>query len=401
MATLDFPSPFDAARRNHLFHPLHDTETPVALEFLIRSISAPQTTDSELFESLLILADLVTTWAIAQDCVRLGSIPMLTHLLRSNDHRQLLPSLRLISQICTLAPVWLTVRSVAEAETLQEIAILIGSDSAQIRAAAIEASKRLVTSVGPILSKNFVTLVPICKALVDIIQLDSWETEGEASAVLWAIADLEFDEADVTRTLDIWEEGFYPGLGVDASIGAANAVADNVPLVGTLEWSLEDVDVANLVDVHGYRVENRLVINISALYRLHEDVKPPFLREARRRVQDAVWQQTKSGLPSRPHRAGSIATSPASDGLGDSVIDKIIAGGFRLDHDWYRGVGCTKLQVELHNTFPPRPPRQQEVEVTSSADITLHSAQPETRSVVNVSVNLLMQIALAHQFCRT
>lgn len=179
----------------------------------------------------------------------LGGIPVLTHLLQSDHESQVLTSLRLISQTCTLAPVWRTACSIAEADTLRRISAFLGSNSAQIRAAAAEACKQLFTSLGQMLSKDFLKLLFISKSLVDIIQLDPWETAREASAALWALADLEFGAADVTSVLDRWRQGLVDEEGAHATSGIADDLADDVFLVEPLHWSLENVNAANLVDV--------------------------------------------------------------------------------------------------------------------------------------------------------
>jgi hypothetical protein len=331
----------------------------------------------------------VTTWVAARDYVMLGGIPALTHFLQPGQEGQLFTSLGLIIQICTLAPDRRTACSIAEADTIGRIGVLLGSESIHIRTAAAQACKRLFASLGHVLSKDFLKFLSISKSLVDIIQLDSWRTEEDASAALWALADLGFDAADVSSELDRWYEGLVNEEGADAASGAADDLMDYVLSTEPLQWSLENVDAANLADVYGYRIEPRLIIDTRMLSRLHNDVEPSLLQETRQRAQDAVRHQAEGHTPSRSDQEGHPATLLDSDGLSGGVIDQIIAGGF--GHPWSGRVRtCAKLQVELRYTFTPQPPRHQAVEVAGSSHVTLYCAPPEIRTFVNVWDNLLI-----------
>lgn len=124
------------------------------------------------------------------------------------------------------------------------------------------------------------------------------------------------------------------------------------------------------------------------LFQLHQDVRVSLLEVARRLV-DVVRLRAGGHAPIRSDQEGCPVASPDSDGLGDSIIDQIIASGF--GRPWFVGVRtCAKLQVELRYTFAPRPWQPRAVEVTGSADITLHCDGQGLRSIVNVSVTFLI-----------
>lgn len=202
VATLRFPAPFDVAKEQYL---AHSQEASNEVQGVLQAI-APTQFDAgvpELEDLLTLFAGLLTTWPTARDCIMFGGVSTLTDLIQPQYKEIPCVALGVIAQLCRLAPLWPLWLALTKADTLTSIQTSLESPgSLPLRAVAARAVTSLVTSLEQVVSKDFDRVLRISKLLVDNIKRDSWENEGASATALWAIADVEFNEEEVSSSLD-------------------------------------------------------------------------------------------------------------------------------------------------------------------------------------------------------
>jgi hypothetical protein len=224
----------DVVRKSHLRHSHADTE---GCQKALLSLAAP-TARSQKVASLAKLATMTRSSApMTKDLVLFGGISTVTPLLLSEHEELVIGALALISHICDLSVTCHAAACFVDANVLENIGSLLSSSSPQVRTLAASTTQRLITSFGRALVKDFGKVLGICKSLVDIIQLDSWNSETAASAALWAVVDLQYGEGDISAALAHWRDRYIVGEAADS--------ADNVAAEGmdVEDLSSDDVDM--------------------------------------------------------------------------------------------------------------------------------------------------------------
>jgi hypothetical protein len=227
----------NAVRKSYLQHSHGDAES-CQKALLSLSAPAPRSQRPQQVASLATLMAITNGSApTTRDLVLFGGISTITSLLLLDHEVLIVGALALISRICDLAVTWHAAVCFVDADVLGHIGNLLLSKSSQVRKSAASTMQRLVTSFGRALVKDCANVLKICKSLVDIIQLDSWNDENAASGALWALAGLQYDEGKMTAALEEWGDRYFDDEASDLVGDAAGEDADEE------EFSDSDVEM--------------------------------------------------------------------------------------------------------------------------------------------------------------
>jgi hypothetical protein len=106
-------------------------------------------------------------------------------------------------------------------------------------------------------TKDCANVVKICKSLVDIIQLGSWNDETAASGALWALAGLQYGEGKMTAALEGWGDRYVEDEASDLVGDAAGEDADEEEFSGSdVEMDVDPSQVSTTGPLRNVSVTN-------------------------------------------------------------------------------------------------------------------------------------------------